>query len=67
LVAAAHPARDAVDERREHGIELVSRYRPAAERALRPERSPSAALLDRPKLAVVGDGVQITARRAPEQ
>ena len=42
------------------------RSAPAAERALRAHRAPAAADLDRPRVAVVGEGVELAARRPPD-
>ena len=62
-----HPARDAVDERHERGVERLGRGRRAAERALRPDRAAAPARPHPPRVVVPRQRVELPARRAAEQ
>jgi hypothetical protein len=62
----SHPAGDAVDQADEHRVQRLRRVPPAAEGALRPDRAPPPTRAHRPGIAVVGQGVDVAARRRPE-
>ena len=51
--------RHAVDQADEDGVDLLGRPAPAAQRALRADRSAPAPSLHRPRVAVVGERVKV--------
>jgi len=57
---------DAVDQRHEDSVDLAGRLRRAAERTLRPDRASAAAPLHRPRIAIVGEGMDVPAGRSAE-
>ena len=63
----SHPPGDPIDERDERGVDLGERRGRAAERTLRPDRAPAPASLNRPRIPVVGERVEVPSRPAAEQ
>ena len=64
---AAHAARHPIDQCHEHGIDPGRRARPATQCALRAHRPAATTDLHRARIEVVGQRVQVVARRRPEQ
>ena len=62
----AQPAAHAIDERDERGVDLGRRTAAQPERALRPDRAAPPPDGDRPRVAVVGQRVQVPPRPRPE-
>ena len=65
--ALAQPAAQAVDQPDERRVDRRPRLRPPADRALRPDRAPPHADPHPPRIAVVGEGVELAPGGAAEQ
>ena len=61
-----HPPRHPIDQPGEHRVNFIERVPTAPDRSLRPDRTPPSPHLDRTRVVVVRERMQMTARRNAE-